>query len=115
MSDPTQETPEDALSEPEEFSAPVVLPFAPPFALKASHDQPASSTRLILDERAIARLMGTMIRRSGISIAEIADQMGVKRSAIEKRLYGVRTNPPLKWLLKLAAVTGTEITVNFKK
>lgn len=109
------ETPEDALTDQLGSPEPVVLTFAPPISLTPSPYQPTSSTRLILDERAIARLMGLMIKKSGLSIQEVADQMGISKKGVEKRVYGERVNPPIAWLLKLAAITGSEITVNFAK
>lgn len=112
MIDPTSESPA-AISDQPEISSPVVLPLSISPALESARPNPTSSARLILDDRALARLLEIMIRRSGLSLTEVAEQMGIGRKAVEKYVYRERTNPSLKWLLRFAGVCGAELTISF--
>lgn len=81
----------------------------PPFAV------PTTLTRVICDERAIAKLLETMIRRSGMTTRQVADAMGVLPNSIQQVLSGRRRKPSLLWFLKVAEICGASLTLTIPK
>ncbi len=89
-------------------------PFVVPGLSPASTPRSTTLTPLVLDERAIARLLELMIHRGGISVSETARRMGVSAQDIRQYIHG-RRNPSLKQVLKFAEATGSRILVEFPK
>lgn len=75
----------------------------------------SSLTPLVCDERAIARLLETLISRSGMSIGLVADRMGVTTNAIRQYMRGRRTKPSLIWFIRLVEICGGSVKIEFPK
>src|SRR3954468_15120429 len=61
----------------------------------------SSLTPLVCDERVIARLLETLISRSGMSLGLVADKLGVTPNAVRQYLKGRRNKPSLLWFVRL--------------
>lgn len=103
-------TPADA---PEPFRTPVPLPST---SAVPSFRSTSTLTPLVCDERAIGRLLETLIDRAGLSIEEVARRMGVASSnTVRQYLAGRRSKPSLLWFIKLATLCGARVTVEFPR
>lgn len=71
-------------------------------------------TRLVHDERAIARLLETMIERADLTVRDVAKALGVTDEAVRQYVRGRRKNPSLMWFLRLAELTGCSVTLEHK-
>jgi lambda repressor-like predicted transcriptional regulator len=70
-------------------------------------------TPVVCDERAIGRLLETILHRSGLSIEEVSRRMGVTSNTIRQYLAGRRSRPSLLWFVKVAGLCGATVTVQF--
>jgi len=87
---------------------PTVLPSKQPSVL------PDGTTHAVLnDDAAIHALVRLLIKRSGLTIKEIADRMNVKWQSVAQFQYAKR--PSVRWLTRLCAVTGAELVVKFPR
>lgn len=99
-------------TEPEANSGPAYVPLPSTSAL-SSLRQSSTLTTVVCDERAIGRLLETIIHRSGLSIEEIARRIGISSNSIRQYLHGRRKRPSLLWFVRLAALCGSTVTVQF--
>jgi hypothetical protein len=72
-----------------------------------------SLTPLVCDERAIQRLLETLLRRGGLSVNEAARRLGVTENSVRQYIRGRRQRPSLQWFIRLAEVCGARVTVEF--
>jgi transcriptional regulator with XRE-family HTH domain len=93
---------------PEE--APFVVPVSSPLPTSRN----ISLTPLICDERAIARLIGLMLDRGGLTISEAARRMGVSSSDLRQYIHG-RRRPSLFQVLRIAQACGTRLLAEFPR
>lgn len=70
-------------------------------------------TPVVCDQRAIARLLETIIHKSGLSIHDVAKRLGVTTNTIRQYLHGRRTRPSVQWLVRLAEACGARLVVEF--
>lgn len=75
----------------------------------------SSLTPLVCDERAIARLLETLLSRGGLTIGEASRRMGVTTNTIRQYLRGRRNKPSLIWFIRLADLCGAKVTIEFPK
>ena len=68
---------------------------------------------VVSDDRIILSLVGELLARSGMSDAEIAERLGVKRQSISQYRYGRRTTPSVRWLARLAELTGARLLIEW--
>jgi DNA-binding NarL/FixJ family response regulator len=68
---------------------------------------------LTSDERAIAKLLETLLSRAGFSINEAARRLGVTPNAVRQYIRGRRNKPSLSWFLKLATLCGAKVSIEF--
>lgn len=83
----------------------------PPFVVPLSSTATPRSTTLtplVGDQRAIARLIGLMLDRGGVSLSEAARRMGVSASDLRQYVHG-RRRPSLYQVLRIAEATGTRL------
>jgi transcriptional regulator with XRE-family HTH domain len=55
--------------------------------------------------------MELIIARSGLTQAEIARRLAVKPQSVHQWRSGTRSNPSLKWFMRLAQVCGVRLVV----
>jgi DNA-binding phage protein len=110
-----QSTPDSLASVSDESSAidlqsdlPVPLPGVAG-GLFVSSD-PSSSIPVIADDRAIARLLELIIRKSGHTPYTLAKEMGLSNTALSQYCQGYR-RPGLRFFLKVCAAAGWEMQV----
>lgn len=70
-------------------------------------------TPVVCDERAIGRLLETLLSRSGMSIEEASRRLGVTSNTIRQYLHGRRTKPSLFWFVRLATLCGASVSIQF--
>jgi hypothetical protein len=70
-------------------------------------------TPLVCDERAIARLLATLLSRGGLSPGDAARQLGVTPNAVRQYIRGRRNKPSLIWFIRFAELCGARILVEF--
>lgn len=112
----TPESPGANLSAASELALqPEQLPFIPMPSSTALPIFKSSTplTPLVCDERAIARLLATLLSRGGLSTREVARRMGVTPNAVRQYLRGRRNRPSLIWFIKLAELCGARVLVEF--
>ena len=68
---------------------------------------------LLVDEKAVTKLVQSMIHRSGMSINQIAAAMGTTRQSLNQYRFARRRRPSLQWISRLAKATGATIQVVF--
>jgi hypothetical protein len=73
----------------------------------------APLTPLVCDERAISRLLETLLSRSGLSAGEVARRLGISSNAVRQYLRGRRSKPSLIWFIRLAELCGARVTIEF--
>ena len=70
-------------------------------------------TTIICDERMIAKLLETLLARAGLSINEAARRLKCNASTISQYVNGRRTRPSLLWFLKIVALCGAKVSLEF--
>lgn len=104
----SSESPADSDNTP--ANGPVLVPFvgAPMFA--ASH---ASLDRLVNDQKTFAKLLQTIVDRSGLSKREIARRININENGLRQYFNGRRKRPSVWWFIRLCNICGAEVTVKF--
>lgn len=111
-SSPADPSASSAGATPDAESQFVVVPSSNAFpAFRSS----SSLTPLICDERAIAKLLETLIYRSGKTPAAIAAHLGITTNAVRQYLHGRRNRPSLLWFVRLAEICGAKVTIEFPR
>lgn len=91
-----------------------MIPSYNPIASPSKNTGPSSlHIAVVNDDRAIRELIEEMILRSGLSQSEIARRMGVRLQSLTQ--YRKHTRPGVRWLTRLADVTGHKIYVEFTR
>lgn len=70
-------------------------------------------TPLVCDERAIARLLETLLDRAGLSRKEAARRLGMGTEGVRAYLSGRRTRPSLLWFLRFVSLCNARIYLEF--
>lgn len=109
-----QELPSDPITDPSP-EVPVTPPVPIPSSAFPTFKQASLLTPVVCDERAIGRLLETLLHRSGMSIEEAARRLGVTSNTIRQYLSGRRTRPSLLWFVRLAALCGAKVTVEYPR
>lgn len=112
------QTPSDSLQQPnqpqQEDSPSAPLALAVPVPSIAYIPASASSsplTPVICDERAISRLLETLLWRAGLTVSEAARRLGVDPSSVREHTSGRTSRPSLLWFVKFAAICGANLTI----
>lgn len=92
-----------------------IYPVVPSSAIQPTFRQHTSLTPLVCDERAIAKLLETLISRSGKSLGVLSDSLGVTRNAVRQYIRGRRNKPSLIWFVRLAEACGARVSIEFPK
>jgi predicted transcriptional regulator len=92
------------------LEAPFVIPVSSPLPTSRS----TTLTPLVLDERAIARLLALMLDRGGLTVSECARRLGITPQGIRQYIHG-RRRPSLLQVLKIAETCGARILVEFPR
>ena len=66
---------------------------------------------VVLDQRSIVALIREIIDRSGYTVPQVAEKLGIKPESIYQYYYGYRFNPGVNWLARLAAICGAKLQV----
>jgi DNA-binding XRE family transcriptional regulator len=74
---------------------------------------PRERATLVADPELLPAILNHLLRRSGLSQAEIARRLGEARQSVQQYHSGVRPNPSLKWFLRYAQVCGAKVVVEF--
>lgn len=103
---PTPAQQEDSPSAPLALAVPV-----PSIAYIPASASSSPLTPVICDERAISRLLETLLWRSGLTIREAARLLGVDESSVREHTSGRTQRPSLLWFVKFAAICGATLTI----
>jgi len=105
----------DSLSEAPSDPSEDAFPLVPIPSLVTSSPLYKSSplTSLICDEEAISRLLEILLQRAGLSISEASRRMGCGHNTISQYINKRRSKPSLLWFLRLAAVCGAKVSIEF--
>lgn len=75
---------------------------------------PTSTRKLVpvlYDDATIVALISKVLDRSPFSIKQLADQLGITRSAIYQYRAGRRPHPSVQWLVRLVEATGGRVWI----
>ncbi len=90
------------------------VPLVPiPSTSTSSFRSTSSLTPVVCDERAIGRLLETLLHRAGLSVNEASRRLGVNTNTIRQYMAGRRSRPSLLWFVKLAILCGARVTIEF--
>lgn len=111
----TTQEPPVSTSAPEEAPASLAVPLVPVPSSSAIPSFKSTSllSPIVCDERAIGRLLETLLHRAGLSTEEASRRLGVTSNTIRQYLHGRRTKPSLLWFIKLATLCGAKVTIEF--
>lgn len=70
---------------------------------------------IVCDRRAITRLLGTLLDRSGTSVRDLAMRLGMNDQSLRPYLKGRRTKPSLLWFLKYVEACGGKVLIQFPR
>lgn len=76
---------------------------------------PTSLTRVVRDSRAIGKLLETILSRSGLTVGSVARTFGVSDESVRQYVKGRRTNPSMKWFIKVCDLAGYELVLQQRK
>lgn len=68
---------------------------------------------MICDQRALAGLLGRILQRSGLTVAELSRRMGFHDETVRQYFTGRRQRPSLLWFLKVAELCGCRVFLEF--
>jgi hypothetical protein len=106
----------DSLSEatPIDLNQFTPLPGSSGFNPGSVHSSPSTSlTPVVCDERAISRLLGSILSRAGLTTIDIAMKMGVTPQSVRQYLAGRRCRPGLLWFIKFAELAGARVVLEW--
>lgn len=113
LAEPSAETlaqdPQDAAAKPSELTR-AVVPFSHQISSLGKH---TSLTPLVCDRRAIARLLGLILEKRGLTVGEAARRLGVRDEAVRQYVTGRRSNPSLEWFAKFCQMAGVKVSIEF--
>lgn len=79
-----------------------------------THSAPTTSlTPVVCDERAISRLLGSILQRAGLSVGDMAAKMGVSPQSVRQYTAGRRCRPGLLWFIKFAELAGARVVLEW--
>jgi hypothetical protein len=70
---------------------------------------------LVCDERAIVKLLETLLAKGRVSLREAARRMGTSDQSLRQYLKGRRSKPSLYWFVKLVEACGGRVLVEWPK
>lgn len=70
-------------------------------------------TPLLCDERAIGRLLSSLLSKGGLSVGEASRRLGVSTQAVRQYLKGRRNKPSLLWFIRFADMCGARVILEF--
>ena len=79
-------------------------------------DEEALTSRVVGAEGEFSRILQEMRLRSGLTVREVSERMGVTESSVHQYLYrqrGARGTSTVKWLLRYAEACGCGVRVTF--
>lgn len=88
-----------------------IRPFVAPTVPTSA--RPTSLMPLIADQRAVARLLETLLAKAGLTVGQAAKEFGVTDEAVRQYVTGRRNNPSLLWFIKFAHLCGAKVSVEF--
>ena len=68
---------------------------------------------LVCDERMIARMLEKVLEAGGLSHRSAAKELGMTGNALRQYLVGRRRRPSLIWFVRLCALAGVKVLVEF--
>lgn len=68
-------------------------------------------TPVVCDDRALLRLLTTLLERSGQSAGDVARRLGLTDNSILQYTKGRRTRPSLQWFLRFAEMCGAKVYI----
>lgn len=72
-----------------------------------------SIATVVDDDHTISFLLEELLDRSGLTFNDLANRLGITPQSLHQYRSGVRTNPGIKWLAKVANVCGAKLIVEF--
>lgn len=104
------ESPTDSEQVP--ANGPVLVPFvgAPQFT---SNVATLDMDRVVNDKRTFAKLLQTIVDRSGLSKREIARRLNIRENGLRQYFTGRRNRPSVYWLVRLCDICGAEVSIKF--
>lgn len=88
----------------------------PPMPLPSSSPAsalPASVMIIVEDDRAIQRLIETLLDRSGLTQSELARRLGITFQSLNQYKYLRRKRPSVQWFTRLAHACGARVVLEF--
>ena len=111
--------PAPGASHPDSQAEPTTRPLLAPVPSSFSAPLRASSTSspitpIVCDDRAIARLLETLLERAGLSTRQAATALGFSSSnAVRQYISGRRAKPSLLWFVKFVEMCGGQLYISF--
>lgn len=78
-----------------------------------SHSPTTSLTPVVCDERAISRLLGSILQKGGLTLADMAGRLGVNERSVRQYLNGRRCRPSLLWFIRFAELAGARVVLEW--
>ena len=88
--------------------------FMTPIATGASLLQ-VHTAQMQADRGSFPRIFRRMVDASGDSQKHLAESMGLKRQSLNQYIAGYRVNPSMEFVLRLAAVCGCRILIEYPR
>jgi hypothetical protein len=70
---------------------------------------------VLYDDRAVAGLLETVLKRAGLTDKEAAIRLGMNINTLRSYLYSYRSKPSIQWFVKFVTTLGGSVTVTFPK
>ncbi len=77
------------------------------------HSPATSLTPVVCDERAISRLLGSILSKAGLTTLDMAQRMGVAHPSVRQYLNGRRCRPSLMWFIRFAELAGARVVLEW--
>jgi transcriptional regulator with XRE-family HTH domain len=78
---------------------------------------PLSKTEItrnvLVDDKGMEKILQLMLSRSGLTLKEAADVMGMHVESLRQYLNGNRPNPSIKWLARFAEHCNCKIQIKW--
>ena len=85
-----------------------------PTPIPSSSQPTQSSVAVVLnDDRAVMQLIELLLDRAGLSQAEVASRLGIRRQSLNQYRWLRRKRPSIQWFTKLAQACGARIIIEF--
>lgn len=110
-SDPGAPHADELDAEPSAYLTPLPSSFSSPV-----RTQSASSpiTPVVCDDRAIAKLLESLLHHAGLTPKEAANRLGMTSNSVRQYLAGRRSRPSLIWFVRFAELCGAQLNITFR-